>query len=86
MPRAARRRRLEGFHGFGLRLAGLVVLAEKMQRAMDEEVSGVMVERFRLLRTLAQQRVVRKDDIAEGRAAPAWPGCGAAGKERTLVG
>ena len=40
---------LERFHRVGIRLAGLVVLAEQVEGAMDEEVREVVAERLRLL-------------------------------------
>lgn len=61
----AERGDLERLHGVGLSLAGLMVLSEKVKGAMDEEVGEMVLEGLRLLRTLAHERVIRKNHIAE---------------------
>ena len=86
MASLARTRALQRFHLFGL-VVVLVVVAEQMQQAVDDEMGDMVRERLAFQCGLARDRLGGEHDVAQHRRQRRrLAATGKPGKDRTLVG
>ncbi len=86
MPSAASARAFQAFHFLCLSVVH-VIIAEKMQKAMNHEMGEMVLERLAFKCRLARDRLAGKNNVAQHRfRAFARRDVGRPGKDSTLVG